>query len=908
MNKWKLGLIIFIIQLSLNIYSQTMPWRNFDNEWVLGGNQIPIKGIDIGTGGNRTWLISGIHDPAAYGCYKIFWFNPLVGCWIRTVGCANRVDVDGNGYPWVVSHGNGHLATSKDYGVTWNRIEAPSVFDVGVNEKGDVWIIGQTTNSRCTPIYRMRNGKFEEVVSPICGANRIDVAPDGNAWVVKKNGEIYKFDGTNWSLITGQLASDITISPSGTVYITSKTYTPLGNNVYIYNGGNDWSLILGGLETVSANSSELWGVNKFGSMFGLKQVKDIPTDQVWGIGKSKQWKINGNRQEWVDLGRYTNSEEYENRIKDNLFRKLPFQDFTIKTTYENAELPTIINSNADRNSQKMSGSIQCFKKLTISAQSYTYNPQKAQRLIFVADTILIKGDNSKFSTINWSTNYEGPPMIGFYAKCVIIEKSAKVQIVSDMPLVNINNVMTMTPYEQSKGVFWLCAGKVIDRNIKSVALSDNEVKNLSFITSQINFGGKNRDVESVSKFYLGNSSENFVRQMGTSINSMLNATALTELQTIEGELRSRRTQSEETNINDNNNNNDRTKSSRFSLGSAYPDGEWGYDKIFQAHAYYTSLFNLNTATTEQATKYRTADEYINSSKPKESFIRYLDVISKTGENVKIPIVATTSKIPYKNYILPTRAILKKFKVDDKERSGVLVYNPVGKSKIQLFMEYEFINDTELAGLAREGLKKMGIDLENGLPPNFKIDEKTMSIGEIVPIGRKYFRFILNLQNEKEAINIKDFFLIGTKTLTDIPFSIGSKKIEKDLVLELPKIDLANPLEEFDKLDNPALTDVIQIKNTLAASKEGYGALDVLEVSLEIKFEGESIPIKRGPFRLSSARTMGDNYNIQFLKKNEKGFNTTVTGRAYYTDGFRDIIPFEIDEHFILIDDLRLKGN
>jgi Tectonin domain len=906
MNKWKYGLIIFILQLPFIIYSQSLPWRNFDSQ-LSGSDRVPLKGIDIGVGGNRggitTWLISGVPDPLAAGCYKIYWFNALFGTWINVPGCANRVDVDGNGYPWVVSHWNGHLAVSKDNGATWGKIDAPSALDIGVNEKGDVWIIGQTTNNGCTPIYRMKNGKFEQVMPPICGANRIDVDADGNAWVVKKNGEIYKFNGTNWDLITGQLATDITVSPSGTVYITSKTYTPPGNNVYIYNGNNNWSFILGGLESISANSSELWGVNKFGSMFGLKQVNDIPTDQVWGIGKSNQWKLTGSKQEWVDLGRYANGEEYENRIKDNLFRKLPFQDFTLKTTYENAGLPAVINNNADRDMQKISGTIQCFKKLTISAQNYTYNPQKAQRLVLVADTILIKGDNTRFPTINLNTTYEGPSMIGFLAKCVIIEKGAKLHLVSSLQLTN--NVMTT--YEQSKGVFWLSAGKVIDKNIKSTALSEGEVKNLSFVTSQINYAGKNRDVEGVFKFYLGNSIESFKSQMGTSINSMLNATALTELQTIESELRSRRTQDEETN-NNNDNNNDRTRTTRFSLGSAYPEGEWGYDKIFQAHAYYTSLFNLNTASTEQATRYRTVDEYINSSKPKESFIRHLDVISKTGENIKVPIVATTSKIPYKNYVLPKRAILKKFKVDDKERSGVLVYNPVGKSKIQLFMEYEFVNDTDLADLARGGLKKMGIELENGVPPNFKIDEKTLSIGEIVPIGRKYFRFILNLQNEKEAINIKDFFLIGTKTLTDIPFSIGSKKIEKDLVLELPKIDLANPLEEFDKLDNPALTDVIQIKNALAASKEGYGALDVLEVSLEIKFEGESIPIKRGPFRLSSARTMGDNYNIPFLKKNEKGFNTMVTGRAYYTDGFRDIVPFEIDEHFILIDDLRLKGN
>jgi hypothetical protein len=100
------------------------------------------------------------------------------------------------------------------------------------------------------PVYWYNKYTYDSDWSPVNGqwirlGNEtgavIDTDPQGNPWIAKLDGRIFRWDGANWIFVDGIRAQDIAISSNGVVYVTQSGS---GNQaIYRYNP-NDGSWIL----------------------------------------------------------------------------------------------------------------------------------------------------------------------------------------------------------------------------------------------------------------------------------------------------------------------------------------------------------------------------------------------------------------------------------------------------------------------------------------------------------------------------------------------------------------------------------------------------------------------------------------------------------------------------------------
>jgi virginiamycin B lyase len=100
-------------------------------------------------------------------------------------------------------------ADSPDSAVSWVRIEGLGI-DIGAGADGTVWGVGTDGT-----VWRYTDPSWEYM--NLSGALRVDVDPQGSAWVVLENGEMRHFDGSAWQVIPGN-SRDIGVGADGTVW------------------------------------------------------------------------------------------------------------------------------------------------------------------------------------------------------------------------------------------------------------------------------------------------------------------------------------------------------------------------------------------------------------------------------------------------------------------------------------------------------------------------------------------------------------------------------------------------------------------------------------------------------------------------------------------------------------------
>ncbi|HMP94761.1 MAG TPA: hypothetical protein PKD90_17905 [Phnomibacter sp.] len=112
-------------------------------------------------------------------------------------------------------------------------------------------------------IYRWNGTAWQAIT----GAGvRIDVGPDGIAWVINAAGQVWQYDGRNFILRSGPAARDITVSQDGAVWIAAEGSDRAGGPVYRWDGTR-WVAIDGLLTALSASRGSLWGVNRLGNIW-----------------------------------------------------------------------------------------------------------------------------------------------------------------------------------------------------------------------------------------------------------------------------------------------------------------------------------------------------------------------------------------------------------------------------------------------------------------------------------------------------------------------------------------------------------------------------------------------------------------------------------------------------------------
>lgn len=199
------------------------------------------------------------------------------------------------------------LATPNIYAASvWTQVPG-SANDIGIGSNGSVWIIG--TDKKGNSGYGIHHwtGNGWEKISG--GAVRIDVDPEGNPWVVNKQGRIWKYHVSTkkWESIVGT-ATDIGIGAYGHIWkIGTDPKGNYGFGVHKWTGSG-WQQISGGGKRIDVdNGGNPWVVNNQGSIYkyltgsnrwenksttvnnvGTKTANDI------GIGQNTIWKIGKN--------------------------------------------------------------------------------------------------------------------------------------------------------------------------------------------------------------------------------------------------------------------------------------------------------------------------------------------------------------------------------------------------------------------------------------------------------------------------------------------------------------------------------------------------------------------------------------------------------------------------------------
>ncbi len=172
--------------------------------------QLPGAASDLGMGGGTLWAVG---DKAVQGGQAVLRWDGQV--WVDMRGGAVRLDVDPQGYAWVV---NDKGEIWRHNGTSWGRVVG-AARDIGIGADGSVWVVGTQAAQGGFQLFKWNNGNWQLVPG---GAVRIDVDAHGNAWGIGNDGIVRRYTGTAWQPVPGVQARDIGIGGDGSVFVAAE--------------------------------------------------------------------------------------------------------------------------------------------------------------------------------------------------------------------------------------------------------------------------------------------------------------------------------------------------------------------------------------------------------------------------------------------------------------------------------------------------------------------------------------------------------------------------------------------------------------------------------------------------------------------------------------------------------------
>jgi len=213
-----------------------------------GWRQLPGAALDIGAGPNGLWVIGTQAVEGGYEIFRMFGSN-----WGKVPGGGVRIDVDPSGNAWITTD-KGTIFRYTGNG--WAAVPGLAK-DIGVGPTG-VWVIGVGAVQGGYSVYRWANNAWQDMKS---GGVRIDVDPQGNAWIVNDKGDVFRYTGSAWAAVPGIKARDVGIGADGSVFATATD-----GGVHKWSG-SAWIKRDGGLAEITVDANGIpFGVN------GAKQV------------------------------------------------------------------------------------------------------------------------------------------------------------------------------------------------------------------------------------------------------------------------------------------------------------------------------------------------------------------------------------------------------------------------------------------------------------------------------------------------------------------------------------------------------------------------------------------------------------------------------------------------------------
>ena len=247
---------------------------------------------DIGIGSEGDAYVVGLDG-------NLYYYNLVLDTYSIVSGNTNiepitRVDVDMDGIPYVVCNtGDSYFL---DCNNNWVKLSG-CANDIGVGRGGEVWKVGCDSRAggygiwklfcpckcdggcdrKCMKYKQMNYfSSIARIKSSKCfwyriegGANRIDVTPDGNPWVLTDKGDVYGYDGVNWHYVKGVQGLDITVSNESMTFVVG-----LDKSIYALNKNKEisWTEISGaGLQISAGPLSQPWIVGSDNNIHDLSK-------------------------------------------------------------------------------------------------------------------------------------------------------------------------------------------------------------------------------------------------------------------------------------------------------------------------------------------------------------------------------------------------------------------------------------------------------------------------------------------------------------------------------------------------------------------------------------------------------------------------------------------------------------
>ena len=213
--------------------------------WVLGANTYPNSDFNFFDNGDSDYDF-GLYVLDDYG-------------WLEVPGAGIRLDVDPDGYPWIINSEH-EIWRLSHFG--WERIPGRA-HDIGIGADGSVWVLGTTERRGGYEVFRYTGFGWQKVHGT---GVRIDVDPNGVPWVINHDDEIFRLSNGAWQEMPG-LAKDIGIGADGSVWVIGSNEREGGYGIYFWNNSG-WKKVSGSARQISVGpDGSPWVVNRDGEIY-----------------------------------------------------------------------------------------------------------------------------------------------------------------------------------------------------------------------------------------------------------------------------------------------------------------------------------------------------------------------------------------------------------------------------------------------------------------------------------------------------------------------------------------------------------------------------------------------------------------------------------------------------------------
>jgi len=233
------------------------------SDWL----RVPGDARDIGVGADGSvWVLGGsVYDNAGFEFFGDggdvdfgLWVLEPDG-WLEVPGSGIRLDVDPDGYPWVI---NSNQEIWRLTALGWRRIPGRAN-DIGIGADGSVWALGTTERQGGYEIFRYTGFGWQRVHGT---GVRIDVDPYGIPWIVNHDDDIFRLINGYWEELPG-LAKDISVGADGSVWVIGSDRREGGYGIYRWDDYG-WTRVRGSARQISVGpDGEPWVVNRDGEIY-----------------------------------------------------------------------------------------------------------------------------------------------------------------------------------------------------------------------------------------------------------------------------------------------------------------------------------------------------------------------------------------------------------------------------------------------------------------------------------------------------------------------------------------------------------------------------------------------------------------------------------------------------------------